>query len=223
VGVRELEGLAAGAEWRVQWFTSDWLTGNPDHPGHDAVEADYDRHVRAIRDSLPPGLQLLVEGGGPVSLWDGEFIRTTARGRRQGGVPPWYRDATREDSAGVSVERLLPGEVPGPDLQLDIATDELTDRVYQHGQFEAIVHVHLIYRGYELVEPSSEELYWLARDPATVIRSCEVEVLPDGRFEHRMLLWPTRSPIVIRFDTIDVGVVRFLDGTVEVIAPRPER
>lgn len=99
----------------------------------------------------------------------------------------------------------------------------MLDRVYQHGQFEAIVHVHLIYRGYELVEPSSEELYWLARDPATVIRSCEVEVLPGGRFEHRMLLWPAESPIVIRFETIDVGVVRFLDGAVEVIAPRPER
>ena len=113
--------------------------------------------------------------------------------------------------------------MPGPDLQLDIATDDLLDRVYQYGQFEAIVHVHLIYRGYELVEPSSEELYWLARDPATVIRSCEVEVLPGGRFEHRMLLWPAESPIVIRFETIDVGVVRFLDGAVEVIAPRPER
>jgi hypothetical protein len=101
----------------------------------------------------------------------------------------------------------------GPDLQLDIATGPRTD------QGQALVHVHLVYRDYELVEPSAEQLFWRARDPKLEILSGEVDVLSDGRFEHRLSTWPERVLVVIRFQSVDVAVVRFFNGTAETLYP----
>jgi hypothetical protein len=111
--------------------------------------------------------------------------------------------------------------VDGPDLQVDIATHDWVGARVSPGAIEPLLHVHLVYREYELVEPSSEQLFWRARDPNLQILHGEVDVLDDGRFEHRLSTWPERVSIVIRFETVDVVVVRFANGTAEILEPSP--
>src|SRR5205823_4966016 len=101
-----------------------------DDAENEAVTADYyKRHVPEIRKSLPAALQMLVEGGGQLSLHDGRFIGTTVRA-------PW------------------------PDLQMDIAVSDRGSLQVPPRPIAPMLHVHLVYRKYELVEPTVEQLFW---------------------------------------------------------------
>ncbi len=107
----------------------------------------------------------------------------------------------------------------GVDLELDIRNRH--DNVETDGGFlEPLLLVHLVYRDYELIGMSKEQLYWRTSPGVeTVIIRAEVDVLQDGRFEHRMCFWPDRgwayretSWVGIRCRTVDVAVVPFEDG-----------
>jgi len=111
----------------------------------------------------------------------------------------------------------------GPDLQLNIST---RDYSFEPRSPEPLLLVHLCYRNFELVNLSLEQFLWRALEPRTEILYCEADALEDGRFEHRMLLWPdwgwafkTTGWFGIRCSTIDVAVVRLHDGVATPVDP----
>jgi hypothetical protein len=155
----------------------------------EAVVADHRRHVANVRSLLPAGLQMLVEGGGHVYLHDGRFIHAQ-----------WKVGTTDV-------------------LLVDISCwDWQNKRLVGNVRDEMLLHVRLAYQGAVLVSPLWKTFAKLVFDPSTEILFGEVDIGAEGGFEHRMLLWPKDAgEVAIRFATVDVAVVRFVDGRVEVV------
>ena len=162
---------------------------------YENVTYEYRRHVARLRSSLPLGLRLLAEGGGTLSLHDARFIDL----RRKVGSP-----------------NVLLADIASWDVQ----HGTLVDNVWSY----PMLHVRMVYRNAELLEPPPER-------PMTVVRGDNVEILygeidrtPTGQLEHRMLLWPsTAGSFEVRFDDVDVVAMRFDDGAVSLVEPERDR
>lgn len=167
----------------MKWFTRDWRAGDPFAPGPSEISRRYWEHVDLLKDRLPPAIRVLAEAGGDVSLRDGRFIQVSK--------PFWEAAQLIFDIACW-----------------DLSGGILRDDIWTYPD----LHVRIVYGGAELISPAWDELESLARDPATEILDGEVDIAPDGRFEHRMLLVPKEAPLLaVRFSTADVIPVRF-DG-----------
>jgi hypothetical protein len=175
----------------VKWFSREWQSGGLTDEAVRGIEADYVAHVERIRPLLPPGLQILLEAGGWASLHDGRFVQVQHK-------------------------------VGRPDLLLvDIAAWTSRGRTKVGNAWdEPRMHVRLAYEGAEVISPGASELDGIIRNPKTEILAGEVDVDENGVFEHRMLLWPRESPeFVVRFQSVEVAVVRFIDGRADILYP----
>jgi hypothetical protein len=175
----------------VRWFTRDWHSGDPLAPGPSEVSRAYWEHVDSLKDRLPAAFRVLTEAGGDVSLHDGRFIQVSK--------PFWE-----------------PAQLIFDVACWDMSGGILRDDIWTYPD----LHVRVVYGGAELMSPAWDELQSMARDPATEILYGEVDVAPDGRFEHRMLLWPQEAPLLaVRFATVDVIPVRFDGASMTVLQP----
>ena len=175
----------------MRWFTKDWETADEGGPGSLETLRAYRLHVDSLKARLPSAFRVLVEAGGDVSLRDGRFIQVSR--------PFWEPDQLIFDIACW-----------------DLSGGILRDDIWTYPD----LHVRIVYGGAELVSPAWDELVTIARDPATEILHGEVDVTPEGRFMHRMLLGPTDAPILaVRFSTADVIPVRFDGASMTVLQP----
>ncbi len=178
----------------MKWFTRDWHAGDLRATGSNEIQREYWEHVDSLKDRLPAAFRVLAEAGGDVSMRDGRFIQVSK--------PFWEPEQLIFDISCW-----------------DMSGGILRDDIWTYPD----LHVRLVYGGAELVSPAWDELERLARDPATVILQGEVDVAPDDRMEHRMLLWPQRAPLVaVRFTTVDVIPVRFDGASMTVLRPPDE-
>ena len=172
----------------MRWFTRSWHAGELPDADHDAVIADYARHIAELAPSLPPGLRLLSEAGGQVSLHDGWFIDV----RWKVGSPE------------VLLCDVACWDMPGGVLVGNVWT------------YPAL-HVRLVYRGARLLQPPPDGGRIVM--PRAELLYGEVDRV-DGQFEHRVLLWPPEAgSFEVRFDDVDVAIVRFRDAQVTVFFP----
>jgi len=162
-------------------------------PGSNKVSRAYREHVDSLKDRLPPAFRVLTEAGGDVSLHDGRFIQVSK--------PFWE-----------------PAQLIFDIACWDVSGGILRDDIWTY----PALHVRIVYGGAELTSPAWDELEKLARDPATEILYGEVDVGPDERLEHRMLLLPREAPLLaVRFSTADVIPVRFEGASMTVLRPPP--
>ena len=166
----------------MKWFTGEWYDQRDAGIEGDAVVARYLKRLSKIRESLPVGLQMLAEAGGPIQLAVGHFIR----------IP----------DTGGAVESLA----------VDIAVQNHWD--------DPLLHVRLVYRDCVLLAPPKlraaqrEDLY------NGSILCGEVDVLPNGTFEHRLLLAASAiGEFAVRFKDCAAVAVAFDGATAEVIEP----
>ena len=175
----------------MRWFTRYWLAADQLDAGSNEVRRAYWYHVESIKGHLPAAFRVLAEAGGEVSLHDGRFIQVSR--------PFWERAQLIFDIACW-----------------DLSSGILRDDIWIYPD----LHVRIVYGGAELVSPTWDELQAVARDPATEIRYGEIDIVDDGRIEHRMLLWPQETPLlVVRFSTADVIPVRFDGASMTVLRP----
>lgn len=175
----------------MKWFNREWQSGALSDIEVEAVNSEYSLHLGRIKHQLPPDLRALAEAGGTTSLHDGRFIDAQ-----------W--------------------KVGHPDvLLLDIAAWTADGRrLVGNAWDEPRIHVRLAYQGAELMSPGRTELQTIIRDPKTEILWGEVDIDKDGVLEHRMLLWPAELPeFSIRFRSIELAIVRFIDGRAELLYP----
>jgi hypothetical protein len=178
----------------VRWFTRDWNPDDPRAAGASEVSVAYWRHVDSLKHRLPAAFRILTEAGGDVSLHDGRFIQVSK--------PFWE-----------------PAQLICDVACWDMSSGVLREDIWTYPD----LHVRLVYGGAELVSPAWDELQRLARDPTTQILYGEVDVTPDERLEHRILLWPQEAPLlVVRFSTVDVIPVRFDGASMTVLRPPPD-
>jgi hypothetical protein len=175
----------------VKWFTRDWHAGDLLGSGSNEVWRAYRDHVDSLKDRLPAAFMVLAEAGGDVSMRDGRFIQVSK--------PFWEPDQLIFDVACW-----------------DMSGGILRDDVWTYPD----LHVRLVYGGAELISPAWDQLERLARDPATEILLGEVDVAPDHRLEHRLLLSPREAPLLaVRFSSVDVIPVRFDGASMTVLRP----
>ena len=155
---------------------------------HDhAAFAEYERHLAEIQVDLPEGLRVLNEGGGRVSLHDGWFIR-------------------------------VGGSLVSPDvLAFDVACWDMENGVlFDNAWNYPLFHVRIAYRPATLLMPTWERLAQIW-DRAEILYG-EIDRSDAGGFEHRLLLWPPDAGhVAVRCETVDVAVVRFVEGRAEIV------
>jgi hypothetical protein len=119
--------------------------------------------------------------------------------------------------------RIVSASSNGPDIELDLVV-----RAYSPGAgiTKPLRHVHIVYRNVELFGLSGDQLSWRASDTQTEVLNGEVDVLEDGRFEHRISFSPWRGWaydetywVGFRFAEVDVAIVEFHDGAAFPIVP----
>jgi hypothetical protein len=79
---------------------------------------------------------------------------------------------------------------------------------------QAALIVRFVYTGADLVRPKKRRAFYrrVVQAHAEVLYD-EIDRAKDGRFEHRMLLWPEKAPeIVVRFEDVQIVAVEF-EGT----------
>jgi hypothetical protein len=165
----------------MKWRTRQWHGQGPDaeHLAEltdaecEAAEEAYQRHREAVLPRLPDGLRLLA--GEPDDLG---YVSL-----HDGEVDWWVLDGSRSLTLEVvcSFESVEASAAPGGCRRVVI---QYRERV-------------------ELIGANEADLQRWLDNARTVFLYDEVDVLDDGRFEHRHLLWP-RGEFGVRFDDIVV-------------------
>jgi hypothetical protein len=97
-------------------------------------------------------------------------------------------------------------------------TRDLTIDVAGWYMDQPLLHVRIVYREAELLFPTQEIFDRLRATPSTEILYGEVDLTHDGRFEHRLLLWPEEAGyFAVRFKDLELAVVHFAGGHAEVL------